>query len=292
MIAAPAKAHRSRACSSAAPPSASPSRSARPPSSSTRDSACARVYLDWNATTPPHPDVLEAMRAAPRTRGQTRPACTARASARAVIEDARALGQRADPVSTRATSCSRSGGTEANNLALRTLAHGTARSSRAASSTHRSRRWPRRSNANGKGSARPLAARPPDGVIDLDDLDARSRTARSRLVTVQAVNHETGVIQPVAETLARAHAASARVHVDAVQALGQGRRALGLGYGSRSARTSFADRRALARLRRAPASASIPCFSAGRRRGASAPERSMPRSPQASAWPPASRSTR
>ena len=41
------------------------------------------------------------------------------------------------------------------------------------------------------------------------------------MVTVQAVNHETGVVQPVAEVVARAHAAAARVHVDAVQGWGK-----------------------------------------------------------------------
>jgi cysteine desulfurase len=40
-------------------------------------------------------------------------------------------------------------------------------------------------------------------------------------VTVQAVNHETGVIQPLAEVMARARAAGARVHVDAVQGWGK-----------------------------------------------------------------------
>jgi cysteine desulfurase len=38
---------------------------------------------------------------------------------------------------------------------------------------------------------------------------------------VQAVNHETGIVQPVAEVVRLAHAAGARVHVDAVQAWGK-----------------------------------------------------------------------
>jgi cysteine desulfurase len=38
---------------------------------------------------------------------------------------------------------------------------------------------------------------------------------------VQAVNHETGVVQPIAEVVARAKAHGARVHVDAVQAWGK-----------------------------------------------------------------------
>jgi cysteine desulfurase len=42
-----------------------------------------------------------------------------------------------------------------------------------------------------------------------------------KLVAVQAVNAETGVVQPVREVLAMAHEAGARVHVDAVQAFGR-----------------------------------------------------------------------
>ncbi len=52
-------------------------------------------------------------------------------------------------------------------------------------------------------------------------IDQARRSAEVRLVTLQAVNHETGVIQPVAEVAALAHACGARLHVDAVQAMGR-----------------------------------------------------------------------
>jgi cysteine desulfurase len=42
-----------------------------------------------------------------------------------------------------------------------------------------------------------------------------------RLVALQAVNHETGVLQPVAEVAELVHAAGALLHVDAVQAVGR-----------------------------------------------------------------------
>jgi cysteine desulfurase len=63
----------------------------------------------------------------------------------------------------------------------------------------------------------------PSGVIDLADLEHGIGEGRGAvaLVTVQAVNHETGIIQPVREVIALAHAAGARVHVDAVQAWGK-----------------------------------------------------------------------
>jgi cysteine desulfurase len=42
-----------------------------------------------------------------------------------------------------------------------------------------------------------------------------------RLVALQAANHETGVLQPVARVAAAAHRAGALVHVDAVQVFGR-----------------------------------------------------------------------
>jgi len=50
------------------------------------------------------------------------------------------------------------------------------------------------------------------------DLDRRMV---DRLVALQAVNHETGVIQPVAAVAEAAHARGALLHVDAVQAVGR-----------------------------------------------------------------------
>ena len=65
---------------------------------------------------------------------------------------------------------------------------------------------------------------------DLEEIDEvvvsanRSETTRRlapTLVSVMAVNHETGVIQPIADIAARVHRAGARLHVDAAQALGK-----------------------------------------------------------------------
>ena len=78
----------------------------------------SEIYLDWNSTTPPHPDVLRAMEAA-RELAWGNPASVHGAGrrARAALDDARAsvaavLGR--DPRDVIFTS----GGTEANNLAL------------------------------------------------------------------------------------------------------------------------------------------------------------------------------
>ena len=60
-----------------------------------------------------------------------------------------------------------------------------------------------------------------DGAVDLEDLRVALAGGSVRLVAVQAVNHETGVIQDVDAIVRMAHDAGARVHVDAVQAAGK-----------------------------------------------------------------------
>lgn len=64
-----------------------------------------------------------------------------------------------------------------------------------------------------------------DGVVApeafADALERASRAAAVRLVVLQAVNHETGVIQPIAQVAELAHTHGALLHVDAVQAAGR-----------------------------------------------------------------------
>ncbi len=60
----------------------------------------------------------------------------------------------------------------------------------------------------------------PDGRADLEALQA-AITPETGLVAIMAVNNEIGVIHPLAEAIAIAHAAGARVLVDGVQACGR-----------------------------------------------------------------------
>ncbi len=178
-----------------------------------------RVYLDWNATTPPLPEVVEAMREAMlRTWANPSSIHADGRAARAVIEDARASVAELTGVDPRDVVFT-SGGTEANNLALRSLAPGgTIVTSRL---EHPSvTRVAEALEREGRARVRWLHVRG-DGRIDLDDLDAALREGGVSVVTLQAVNHETGVIQPVEEVIARAHEAGARVHLDAVQGWGK-----------------------------------------------------------------------
>lgn len=174
------------------------------------------AYLDWNATTPPHPDVLAAMRAAAE-KGWANPASIHAhgRAARAIVEDARAAVAALTGVDARDLVFT-AGGTEANNLALRSV-RGTIITSRL---EHPSvTRVAEALEREGRAKVKWLAVGR-DGVIDLAALEALL-VEGADLVTVQAVNHETGVIQPVARVIELAHAHKARVHVDAIQGWGK-----------------------------------------------------------------------
>lgn len=180
------------------------------------------IYLDWNATTPPHPDVLAAMcDAAERAWANPSSVHGAGRRAKAVVESAREILAERIGFSPRDIVFT-SGGTEANNLALFRLFRGAEGLLVTSRLEHPSITQ----------AAEALEARgihvvwlpvPPSGRIDPDDVHKalRESTKAPRLVALQAINHETGVIQPVREVADVAHEHGAELHVDAVQALGK-----------------------------------------------------------------------
>ena len=178
------------------------------------------IYLDWNATTKPLREVVQAMSAAAseawanpssvHSMGRKASAWVERA--RALVADLFAADLR-DVVLT-------SGGTEANNLAIRSAfanSKGTLLTSRL---EHPSvTRVAEALECEGNARVRWLRVCD-DGTIDLDDVaQALDEVHDVRLITMQAVNHETGVTQPVEAVAALAHQRGALVHVDAVQAV-------------------------------------------------------------------------
>jgi len=181
-----------------------------------------RVYLDWNATTPPLPEVVEAMSAAAREAwGNPSSTHASGRLARARIEEAReAVAKLAssDPRDVILTSS----GTEANNLALRSAFHEPGGRLVTSRMEHPSvARVAELLEREGRATVRWVAVRP-DGTLDLDDLARALSEEGVRLVTAQAVNSETGVVQPLPDILTLARRAGVRVHVDAVQAFGRG----------------------------------------------------------------------
>lgn len=192
------------------------------------------IYLDWNATTPPHPDVLAAMLEAARV-AWANPASVHGPGrrARAYVESAReAVAALAgfDPRDVVLTS----GGTEANNLALLHAFADMGGSGGGKAGGVPAMVVSRIEHPSIVRTAERLADRGvqvfwvepgPDGVVApeafADTLERASRTSAVRLVVLQAVNHETGVIQPIAQVAELAHARGALLHVDVVQAAGR-----------------------------------------------------------------------
>ena len=174
------------------------------------------VYLDWNATTPPLPAVVDAMaRAASEAWGNPASVHAAGRRARGLVEDAReavALLAGADPRDVVLTG----GGTEANNLAL-AGAPGLAGSRL----EHPSVTRVLESRAALGVPVRFLRVGDTGRVEPEEVARALSELPRGSVVALSAVNHETGVVQPVAEVASVIRAAGARLHVDAVQAAGR-----------------------------------------------------------------------
>jgi cysteine desulfurase len=167
-------------------------------------------YLDWNATAPLRPEAAAAMTAALGHWGNPSSVHRRGRAARAMVERARIavavlVGAAAEVV------VFVSGGTEANHLAIL----GAGRQRVLVSAVEH-------------GSvlqAAPTAEHIPvdrDGVVRLDLLDLMlGKDPTLALVSVMIANNETGVIQPVAEIAAVAHAHGALFHCDAVQAAGK-----------------------------------------------------------------------
>jgi cysteine desulfurase len=180
-----------------------------------------RVYLDWNATTPPLPSVITAMTHAAREAwGNPSSVHAVGRAARAVVEDAReAVAQlaRSDPRDVVLTS----GGTEANNLALRSAFAAEAGTLVTSRLEHPSvLKVAEALEREGRAKLRWLRVQS-SGAIDLEDLAAALGEGNVRLVALMAVNAETGVVQPAREAIALAHRAGVRIHIDAVQVFGR-----------------------------------------------------------------------
>ncbi len=180
------------------------------------------IYLDHNATTPLLPEVVDAMLPYLREHfgnpSSTHPYGQA---ARAGVERARGqvaglLGCRPDEV------YFTSGGTEANNLAIRGVAEAAAAGRRHVVTTaveHPATANPCRQLA-AHGWRVDFVTVDAHCRIRLDELGSRVGDTTA-LVTVIHANNEIGTLQPIAELAALAHASGALVHTDAAQSVGK-----------------------------------------------------------------------
>lgn len=187
----------------------------------------APVYLDYNASTPADPRVVDAMLTWMSERFGN-PASAGHASgreARGAVDEAR--GQVARLVGMNGPDVVfASGATEANNLALHGLRRGAGRPIRmlAGATEHKSVLEACRSLEEG-GSSLGIVPVHADGTLDLGELESMLSGARgpggADVVSVMAANSETGVVHPIAEAAELAHAHGAVLHCDAAQAAGR-----------------------------------------------------------------------
>jgi cysteine desulfurase len=185
-----------------------------------------RIYLDWNATAPLRPQAHAAVSDALGICGNPSSVHAEGRAARHRIEEAResvAALVEAEPRNV----VFASGGTEANAMALSpfwaTGREGEPRDCLVLSAIEHPSvlaggRFPRQ--------AIETVAVAPDGRLDLAALETclsglAQKGRRRPLVSVMLANNETGVIQPVSQAAALAHAAGALLHVDAVQGVGR-----------------------------------------------------------------------
>jgi cysteine desulfurase len=186
------------------------------------------IYLDHNATTPTRPEVIEAMAHVWR-QGLANPASQHQPGQRArrLLEDAREetaalLGANLTcPQPDRLIFTS--GGTEANNLAVLGIAgaRSPGKPGRVVVSAieHASVLEPAQHllDEGWRVDTLPVTT---DGVVRVDCL-AGLLQPDTALVSVMLGNHETGVLQPVADIARLCRAAGVPVHTDAVQAVGK-----------------------------------------------------------------------
>ncbi|MGD9543112.1 MAG: cysteine desulfurase family protein [Methylocystis sp.] len=182
-----------------------------------------RVYLDHNATSPLRPEAQAAMLDALKTLGNPSSVHAEGRMAKAILENARSVVAEALGAPRRGVVFT-SGATEAASLALSPAlsAEGDAAPIDVlliGAGEHlcvlQGHRFP--------SDAVEIVPLTREGAISLEALDAAlaRRSGRRPMLALQAVNNETGVVQPVAAAAARVHAAKGVVVCDAVQSVGR-----------------------------------------------------------------------
>jgi len=182
-----------------------------------------RVYFDYNATTPLAPEVIDAVSRVSRdVFGNASSVHHFGQQAKAAIDDARssvAALVHGDPSEIVFTS----GGTEADNFAIRGLAEAlepTGRRHLIASAIEHEAVLNTFKALARRGWRTTLLPVDESGVVSPDRL-GEAITADTALVSVMHANNEIGTIQPIAALAAIAHAHGALLHTDAVQSAGK-----------------------------------------------------------------------
>ncbi|HEX8618055.1 MAG TPA: cysteine desulfurase family protein [Thermoanaerobaculia bacterium] len=175
-----------------------------------------RIYLDNNATTAIHPDVLSVLESALRgVFGNASSIHKEGQTARRMIENARESVARLIGATARDVIFT-SGGTESNNAAI----FGATQRDLRCHIVTTSIEHPSVAEAVREFEQVTRVAPSRDGLVAAADVLSAVRDD-TKLVTVMMANNETGVVQPVAEIGAFCRARGIHFHVDAVQAAGK-----------------------------------------------------------------------
>jgi cysteine desulfurase len=186
----------------------------------------APIYLDYNATTPIDPAVLEAMLPYLRERfGNPSSQHAYGQAVRGALDTARAevaslIGARSDEI------LFTSGGTEATNAALKGAAFAaldrgeTIRRQIIVSAIEHPATLEAAHALERFGFAICAIGVDRQGVIDLEQMTQALREP-TLVVSVMHANNETGTLQPIEAAAALAHARGALMHVDAAQSAGK-----------------------------------------------------------------------
>jgi cysteine desulfurase len=199
-----------------------------------------RVYFDHNATTPVDPAVIDVMsRVLREDFGNASSVHHFGQRAKGILDDARSAvadvigGEASEVVFT-------SGGTEADNFAIRGVAEALEQAGRrhliATAIEHEAVLNTLKALAR-RGWKTTLLPVERDGIVRPEALEA-ALTPETALVSIMHANNEIGTIQPIGELAAIAHRQGALFHTDAVQSVGKipvNTRALGVDLLSLSA---------------------------------------------------------
>jgi cysteine desulfurase len=182
-----------------------------------------RVYFDYNATTPLAPEVIDAVaRASRETYGNASSVHHFGQQAKAALDDARselATLIHGDPSEIVFTS----GGTEADNMAIRGTAEAiepTGRRHLIASAIEHEAVLNTLKALARRGWRTTLLPVDDSGIVAPDRL-REALADDTALVSIMHANNEIGTIQPIAELAQLVHARGALLHTDAVQSVGK-----------------------------------------------------------------------
>ena len=180
-----------------------------------------QIYLDNNATTQPLPEVIDAMTGAMTvwfgnaSSGHSRGDLARKVLEHARMTVARLLGAPDDTV------IFTSGATEANNLAILSCLSMDPSQGRIVTTTvEHSSILKLCDQLEEQGAEIIRVPVDSNSLVDLERLE-RSLTAETSVLSVQWVNNETGVVQPIEAIAAIAEAKGVALHVDAAQAFGK-----------------------------------------------------------------------